>query len=237
MTSLHRARPCPCACQPDDVSRVAARSAKRSVSRRRDAHETSRIPRPAGRGVGDEPGLGTASSQAPSNAEFIVASGVAAGRGVVVNSSSCRGVAQPGRALGSGPRGRRFESSRPDHRNCKGRNSRKRVPAFLVVRGSGSPVPSDDTPPSARPAPVDTVPALEHSLRARTAHAPVLRASTTSSHRARPCPCACQPDDASRVVTRSGLRGVSRRRDAHETSRVPRPAGRGTGDEPGGRCR
>ena len=26
-----------------------------------------------------------------------------------------RGVAQPGRALGSGPRGRRFESSRPDH--------------------------------------------------------------------------------------------------------------------------
>ena len=27
----------------------------------------------------------------------------------------CRGVAQPGRALGSGPRGRRFKSSRPDH--------------------------------------------------------------------------------------------------------------------------
>ena len=26
-----------------------------------------------------------------------------------------RGVAQPGRALGSGPRGRRFKSSRPDH--------------------------------------------------------------------------------------------------------------------------
>ena len=29
--------------------------------------------------------------------------------------TSCRGVAQPGRALGSGPRGRRFKSSRPDH--------------------------------------------------------------------------------------------------------------------------
>ena len=29
----------------------------------------------------------------------------------------CRGVAQPGRALGSGPRGRRFESSRPDQFN------------------------------------------------------------------------------------------------------------------------
>ena len=28
--------------------------------------------------------------------------------------ATCRGVAQPGRALGSGPRGRRFESSRPD---------------------------------------------------------------------------------------------------------------------------
>ena len=28
--------------------------------------------------------------------------------------NKCRGVAQPGRALGSGPRGRRFESSRPD---------------------------------------------------------------------------------------------------------------------------
>src|SRR6266498_4945973 len=30
---------------------------------------------------------------------------------------TCRGVAQPGRALGSGPRGRRFESSRPDQSN------------------------------------------------------------------------------------------------------------------------
>ena len=28
--------------------------------------------------------------------------------------NGCRGVAQPGRALGSGPRGRRFKSSRPD---------------------------------------------------------------------------------------------------------------------------
>ena len=31
------------------------------------------------------------------------------------NSTLCRGVAQPGRALGSGPRGRRFKSGRPDH--------------------------------------------------------------------------------------------------------------------------
>src|SRR4026208_95355 len=31
-----------------------------------------------------------------------------------VTSSVCRGVAQPGRALGSGPRGRRFKSCRPD---------------------------------------------------------------------------------------------------------------------------
>ena len=30
---------------------------------------------------------------------------------------TCRGVAQPGRALGSGPRGRRFESSRPDQKS------------------------------------------------------------------------------------------------------------------------
>ena len=30
------------------------------------------------------------------------------------NISPCRGVAQPGRALGSGPRGRWFESTRPD---------------------------------------------------------------------------------------------------------------------------
>ena len=29
--------------------------------------------------------------------------------------TSCRGVAQPGRALGSGPRGPRFKSGRPDH--------------------------------------------------------------------------------------------------------------------------
>ena len=29
---------------------------------------------------------------------------------------SVRGVAQPGSALGLGPRGRRFESSRPDHK-------------------------------------------------------------------------------------------------------------------------
>ncbi len=28
---------------------------------------------------------------------------------------ACRGVAQPGSALGLGPRGRRFKSSRPDH--------------------------------------------------------------------------------------------------------------------------
>ena len=33
---------------------------------------------------------------------------------VRVRPQKCRGVAQPGRALGSGPRGRRFKSSRPD---------------------------------------------------------------------------------------------------------------------------
>ena len=33
-----------------------------------------------------------------------------------IGSDLLRGVAQPGRALGSGPRGRRFESSRPDQR-------------------------------------------------------------------------------------------------------------------------
>jgi hypothetical protein len=32
----------------------------------------------------------------------------------VLRSDPRRGVAQPGRALGSGPRGRRFKSSRPD---------------------------------------------------------------------------------------------------------------------------
>ena len=37
-------------------------------------------------------------------------------RPFAVSSNLRRGVAQPGRALGSGPRGRRFESSRPDHK-------------------------------------------------------------------------------------------------------------------------
>jgi hypothetical protein len=32
--------------------------------------------------------------------------------------NSTRGVAQPGSALGLGPRGRRFESSRPDHNSA-----------------------------------------------------------------------------------------------------------------------
>src|SRR5271165_4631376 len=36
-------------------------------------------------------------------------------------SNNVRGVAQPGRAPGSGPGGRRFESSLPDHKHsCKG---------------------------------------------------------------------------------------------------------------------
>jgi hypothetical protein len=50
-------------------------------------------------------------------------------RSLGVEWSGCRGVAQPGRALGSGPRGRRFKSSRPDHnssaplqRVCSGRS-------------------------------------------------------------------------------------------------------------------
>ena len=37
----------------------------------------------------------------------------------------CRGVAQPGRALGLGPRCRVFESRRPDHKQKK--------PPFLVA--------------------------------------------------------------------------------------------------------
>ena len=36
----------------------------------------------------------------------------------LIGLTGCRGVAQPGRALGSGPRGRRFKSCRPDQ-NCK----------------------------------------------------------------------------------------------------------------------
>ena len=35
-----------------------------------------------------------------------------------------RGVAQPGSALGLGPRGRRFESSRPDQLACEQHHSR-----------------------------------------------------------------------------------------------------------------
>ena len=47
----------------------------------------------------------------------------------------CRGVAQPGRALGSGPRGRRFKSSRPDQKSQeKGRNS----PGIAAFRVSGT---------------------------------------------------------------------------------------------------
>jgi hypothetical protein len=38
-----------------------------------------------------------------------------------------RGVAQPGRAPGSGPGGRRFKSSLPDHLFSMGCNSRKQV--------------------------------------------------------------------------------------------------------------
>jgi hypothetical protein len=36
----------------------------------------------------------------------------------LIGLAGCRGVAQPGRALGSGPRGRWFKSSRPDQ-NCE----------------------------------------------------------------------------------------------------------------------
>src|SRR5205807_2516783 len=39
---------------------------------------------------------------------------------------SCRGVAQPGRAPGSGPGGRRFKSSLPDNRN-KSRSTRRGI--------------------------------------------------------------------------------------------------------------
>src|SRR3989442_15965307 len=42
-----------------------------------------------------------------------------------------RGVAQPGRALGSGPRGRRFKSSRPDH------FSTKTLEILIAVFGDG----------------------------------------------------------------------------------------------------
>jgi hypothetical protein len=38
---------------------------------------------------------------------------------VVPLLSPCRGVAQPGRAPGSGPGGRRFKSSRPDQFNLQ----------------------------------------------------------------------------------------------------------------------
>src|SRR5688572_7963907 len=47
-----------------------------------------------------------------------------------------RGVAQPGRALGSGPRGRWFESSRPDFRIQKGR--RPKLAAVPFCRKSPS---------------------------------------------------------------------------------------------------
>ena len=45
---------------------------------------------------------------------------------VVYNEASFRGVAQPGSALGLGPRGRRFESSRPDSFTAKGKWGRWR---------------------------------------------------------------------------------------------------------------
>src|SRR6266480_2493816 len=51
------------------------------------------------------------------NANVIVPKSTQVGQHLSRHIESClllRGVAQPGRALGSGPRGRRFESSRPD---------------------------------------------------------------------------------------------------------------------------
>ncbi len=47
----------------------------------------------------------------------------------------CRGVAQPGSAFGSGPKGRRFESSRPDFNNIKSYN-RLTANGALLLRGA-----------------------------------------------------------------------------------------------------
>ena len=57
----------------------------------------------------------------------VVNGGNLAGRGnahraVVILFTTRRGVAQPGRALGSGPRGRWFESTRPDQFKLEGRD-------------------------------------------------------------------------------------------------------------------
>ena len=49
----------------------------------------------------------------------------------VVNSNR-RDVAQPGRALGLGPRSRRFKSCRPDHFSCGKQRSRGSQPAGLA---------------------------------------------------------------------------------------------------------
>jgi hypothetical protein len=47
-----------------------------------------------------------------------------------------RGVAQPGSAPGSGPGGRRFKSSRPDHSFQSSRNTRRGIDALLSTRTS-----------------------------------------------------------------------------------------------------
>ena len=43
-----------------------------------------------------------------------------------------RGVAQPGSALGLGPRGRWFESNRPDHK-LKGKGTKEKVNCFAFA--------------------------------------------------------------------------------------------------------
>ena len=65
---------------------------------------------------------------------------------------ACRGVAQPGRALGSGPRGRWFESTRPDQlsppvvqRMCNGR-SMGRLHRRPFSSAAGQPVRSAQGP-------------------------------------------------------------------------------------------
>src|SRR5262245_32765632 len=57
---------------------------------------------------------GNGRSSDTANVASFLSSGVMPGRWGTLQAKS-RGVAQPGRAPGSGPGGRRFKSSRPDH--------------------------------------------------------------------------------------------------------------------------
>ena len=54
-----------------------------------------------------------------------------------VTLTSLRGVAQPGRALGSGPRCRRFKSSRPDHFQQSPQLTSVECGPFLLAKPSG----------------------------------------------------------------------------------------------------